>query len=103
MKKLVNESINEKYSTKPAGFMKALTDLTNSLTYLNETDDEDLWFLKKNPDIKRILESMYDLYFELGDHLNRIDWGKTDWHNLKKWKWEPRRSFHYSAPGSGSR
>jgi len=90
MRKLVKESIsdlNNRPKTKTKDFYKALTQLDESLTYLTETDHPDLWFLKENPDIKRILEEMNDLYFEFGNHLENIDWGKTDWQHMKHWNW----------------
>jgi len=102
MSKLVNESLNEKYSLKPKGFFQALHDLNNSLSYLYETEDENLWFLKENPDIKEIIDKMVNLNDELGNHLHNIDWGQTDWLNLKKWKWDTPGSYNDKAPGSAS-
>ena len=102
--KIIRESLNERrsYSSKPKGLIKALGDLGDSLDYLSKAEDEDHWFLEKNPDIKRIVSEMNDLYYELGDHLDRIDWGQTDWQNLKKWKWNTPRSYNAKAPGSAS-
>lgn len=102
MTKLVKESLNEGYSYSHKEFMKMLGKLNDSLDYFSSAEHKDLWFLKDNPDINRIIDEMVDKYYELGDHLDRIDWGKTDWQNMKKWNWDAPKSYHDKAPGSAS-
>ena len=78
----------KKYGTDPKGFLNALSDLDSAIFYLETTNDKNLWFLKENPGVKKSINKLIDANDELGVYLHQIDWGQTDWLNLKKWKWD---------------
>jgi len=76
------------YKTDPKSFFKASNDFSDSLEYLVKTKHPDVWFLQENPSIKSKFKKIEDLWYEIMDNFDSIDWGVTDPKTLKKWKWD---------------